>query len=52
VARFIRSALRVFADHVELHLSRGACRGNTAPMLPVPTRPQSSQSSPLRPVVR
>jgi NADH:ubiquinone oxidoreductase subunit F (NADH-binding) len=49
VARFIRSALRVFADHVELHLSRGACRGDTAPVLPVPARPQSS---PLRPVVR
>jgi hypothetical protein len=49
VARFIRSALRVFADHVELHLSRGACRGDTAPVLPVPARPQSS---PLKPVVR
>jgi hypothetical protein len=49
VARFIRSALRVFADHVELHLRRGACRGDTAPVLPVPT---CQQNSPLRPVVR
>lgn len=35
VARFVRSALRVFADHAELHLRRGPCQSSPA-VLPVP----------------
>jgi NADH:ubiquinone oxidoreductase subunit F (NADH-binding) len=36
VARFVRSALRVFAEHATLHLQRGPCRSGTEPFLPVP----------------
>jgi NADH:ubiquinone oxidoreductase subunit F (NADH-binding) len=36
VARFVRSALSVFADHVRLHLQRGPCRVDSPPFLPVP----------------
>jgi NADH:ubiquinone oxidoreductase subunit F (NADH-binding) len=39
VARFVRSALQVFADHAQLHLQRGPCRGGEAPFLPVPADP-------------
>lgn len=35
-ARFVRSALRVFGEHAELHLRRGACRSAAPPFLPVP----------------
>ena len=35
VARFVRSALRVFADHATLHLQRGPCRSDPAPFLPL-----------------
>ncbi len=35
VARFVRSALRVFGEHAELHLRRGPCRNSPA-FLPVP----------------
>jgi len=35
VARFVRSALGVFADHAALHLQRGPCR-TTRPFLPAP----------------
>ena len=35
VARFVRTAVDVFADHVALHLSRGPCR-EIRPFLPVP----------------
>jgi NADH:ubiquinone oxidoreductase subunit F (NADH-binding) len=36
VARFVRSALRVFDEHATLHLPRGPCRSGTDPFLPVP----------------
>ena len=36
VARFVRSALGVFADHAALHLQRGPCQ-TTRPFLPVPS---------------
>jgi len=35
VARFVRTAVRVFGDHAALHLSRGPCRTDR-PFLPVP----------------
>ncbi len=35
-ARFVRSALRVFAGHVGLHLQRGPCHSNRQPVLPLP----------------
>ena len=35
VARFVRSALEVFADHVTAHLTRGPCHTAAAPFLPV-----------------
>jgi NADH:ubiquinone oxidoreductase subunit F (NADH-binding) len=35
VARFVRTAVSVFADHAELHLRRGPCQ-STRPFLPVP----------------
>jgi NADH:ubiquinone oxidoreductase subunit F (NADH-binding) len=35
VARFVRTAVDVFADHAELHLRRGPCQ-STRPFLPVP----------------
>jgi len=35
VARFVRTAVDVFADHASLHLSRGPCRADR-PFLPVP----------------
>ena len=41
-ARFVRSALSVFADHVRLHLQRGPCRVDTPPFLPVPAAPVRS----------
>ncbi len=37
VTRFVRSALRVFSDHVASHLHRGPCRGQIGPFLPIPT---------------
>jgi NADH:ubiquinone oxidoreductase subunit F (NADH-binding) len=36
VARFVRSALRVFDGHVSLHLQRGPCRAGPEPFLPLP----------------
>ncbi len=36
VARFVRTALRVFEDHAQLHLQRGPCHGSGHPFLPVP----------------
>ena len=36
VARFVRTALRVFDVHAQLHLRRGPCHGGTHPFLPVP----------------
>ena len=36
VARFVRSALRVFADHAGLHLQRGPCPTTQWPVLPLP----------------
>jgi NADH:ubiquinone oxidoreductase subunit F (NADH-binding) len=36
VARFVRSALRVFGEHATLHLQRGPCHAATEPVLPVP----------------
>ena len=38
VARFVRTAVDVFADHAGLHLSRGPCQ-TTRPFLAVPTTP-------------
>ena len=35
-ARFVRSALRVFADHAGLHLQRGPCHSTQRPVLPLP----------------
>ncbi len=35
VARFVRTALRVYADHAEVHLRRGPCK-STPVFLPVP----------------
>lgn len=35
-ARFVRSALRVFADHAGLHLKRGPCHSTQRPVLPLP----------------
>jgi NADH:ubiquinone oxidoreductase subunit F (NADH-binding) len=37
VTRFVRSALRVFSDHVASHLGRGPCRSQLGPFLPIPT---------------
>ncbi len=42
VARFVRSALRVFADHAQLHLQRGPCHRDTPPFLPVPAAPANA----------
>ena len=39
VARFVRSGLRVFADHAQLHLQRGPCHQDNPPFLPVPAAP-------------
>jgi len=36
VARFVRTALRVFESHAQLHLQRGPCHGGTPPFLPLP----------------
>jgi NADH:ubiquinone oxidoreductase subunit F (NADH-binding) len=41
VARFVRSGLRVFADHAQLHLQRGPCHLDSPPFLPVPANPAS-----------
>jgi len=38
VARFVRTAVDVFADHAALHVSRGPCQ-TTRPFLPVPSVP-------------
>ena len=38
VARFVRTAVDVFADHAALHVSRGPCQP-TRPFLPVPSDP-------------
>jgi NADH:ubiquinone oxidoreductase subunit F (NADH-binding) len=46
VARFVRSSLRVFADHAALHAQRGSCPP-TAPFLPVPSSaPRATPVSP------
>jgi NADH:ubiquinone oxidoreductase subunit F (NADH-binding) len=36
VARFVRTALRVFEDHVSVHLQRGRCHTGRRPVLPLP----------------
>jgi NADH:ubiquinone oxidoreductase subunit F (NADH-binding) len=36
VARFVRTALRVFEGHAQLHLQRGPCHTGARPFLPVP----------------
>src|SRR5581483_9026274 len=49
VARFVRSGLRVFSEHVEHHLRRGLCRNQMGPILPIPTvRPLAYRESVLR----
>ncbi len=42
VARFVRTALATFADHVALHASRGPCPP-AAPFLPVPAAPAAAR---------
>ncbi len=42
-ARFVRSALRVFADHAGLHLQRGPCHSTAAPVLPLPADPPAAE---------
>jgi NADH:ubiquinone oxidoreductase subunit F (NADH-binding) len=37
VARFVRTALRVFEGHISLHLQRGPCGTNAQPFLPLPS---------------
>jgi NADH:ubiquinone oxidoreductase subunit F (NADH-binding) len=37
VARFVRTALRVFEKHAALHLQRGPCHTTSPPFLPVPS---------------
>jgi NADH:ubiquinone oxidoreductase subunit F (NADH-binding) len=36
VARFVRTALRVFERHISLHLQRGPCHTTAQPFLPLP----------------
>lgn len=36
VARFVRTALRVFESHISLHLQRGPCHTTAEPFLPLP----------------
>ncbi|HEY4947593.1 MAG TPA: NADH-ubiquinone oxidoreductase-F iron-sulfur binding region domain-containing protein, partial [Acidimicrobiales bacterium] len=36
VARFVRTALRVYGDHAALHLQRGPCHTSAQPFLPIP----------------
>jgi NADH:ubiquinone oxidoreductase subunit F (NADH-binding) len=36
VARFVRTALRVYGDHAGLHLQRGPCHTSASPFLPIP----------------
>ena len=36
VARFVRTALRVYGDHAALHLQRGPCHTSAPPFLPIP----------------
>ena len=36
VARFVRTALRVFEGHADLHLQRGPCHSTRPPVLPLP----------------
>jgi hypothetical protein len=36
VARFVRTALRVFENHTSLHLQRGPCHSTAPPFLPLP----------------
>jgi len=36
VARFVRTALRVFEHHISLHLQRGPCHTTAQPFLPLP----------------
>ena len=47
VARFVRSALRVFGDHAAVHARRGSCPP-TAPFLPVPAPSPGARSVKLR----
>ena len=47
VARFVRSSLRVFADHATLHARRGSCP-QTAPFLPVPASSPRARSVKFR----
>ena len=37
VARFVRSAMRVFENHSSLHIRRGPCHTTAGPSLPLPT---------------
>jgi NADH:ubiquinone oxidoreductase subunit F (NADH-binding) len=44
VARFVRTALRVFEGHADLHLQRGPCHATHPPVLPLPaTRRRSGR---------
>jgi NADH:ubiquinone oxidoreductase subunit F (NADH-binding) len=47
VARFVRTALDVYSDHVSLHASRGPCPPS-APLLPVPAEPARAGSGGAR----
>ncbi len=47
VARFVRSALRVFADHAAAHMHRGPCQAGEA-FLPVPSTGPRPRSVKLR----
>jgi NADH:ubiquinone oxidoreductase subunit F (NADH-binding) len=45
VARFVRTALRVFEGHAQHHLQRGPCHGGGHPFLPVPAEHRRSVRS-------
>jgi NADH:ubiquinone oxidoreductase subunit F (NADH-binding) len=45
VARFVRTALDVFAGHAAEHMRRGPCRSSVAPVLPIPSSRTASVRS-------